>query len=100
MQAQRNVPLLDSEVRELSETSVALVNWLARNSYGDVAVLTQPYSDPDGDGSSTNLNKAFGCGPVDSPQHGNTDFKVFGGRNSDGNNDSPAVMYLKGWYVI
>ena len=102
MQAQRNTPLLDEEVRELSQTSVLLTNWLARNSYGELAVLSYKFSEKDGVTNFRNLG--FRCGPVnpanpqDSANSGN--FKIFGGNNSNGLNDFPAVMYIKGWYAF
>jgi len=102
MQAQRNTPILDSEIREMSRTNVELTNWLARNTYGKVATLSYPYSEKDGDGQ--NRNRGFSCGPInsgnaaDSANGGN--FKVYGGSNSNGDNSQPAVLYLDGWYLF
>lgn len=105
IQAQKDTPILDSELREMSQVPVELVNWLARNSYGDVAVLSWDRTSPDGTGASiSNRNTAFGCGPVNASAQmaleNRSNFRVFGGRNNNGTNDMPAVMYLKGWYVF
>jgi hypothetical protein len=102
MQAQRNTPLLDSEVRELSQTSVLLTKWLARNSFGDLAVLDYTFSEKDG--SVNHRNLGFRCGPVNpttpyAPENSGN-FRIFGGNNGNGNNDYPAAMYIKGWYAF
>jgi hypothetical protein len=102
MQAQRNTPLLDEEVREISWTNVMLTNWLARNSFGNVAALSYKFSEKDG--NSQNRNNGFGIGAVNPTDDDSTensgDFVIFGGNNANGRNDYPAVLYLKGWYLF
>jgi hypothetical protein len=102
MQAQRNTPLLDEEVREISWTNVMLTNWLARNSFGKVAALSYKFSEKDG--TSQNRNNGFGIGAVNPTDDDSTensgDFVIYGGNNANGRNDYPAVLYLKGWYLF
>ena len=97
IQAQKDTPILDSELREMSQVPVELVNWLARNSYGDVAVLSWDRTSPEGTGASiSHRNTAFSCGPVNASNpmafDNRSNFRVFGGRNNNGTNDMPAVM--------
>jgi len=77
-----------------------LNRWLARNSYGDVAVVSRRYSDyPDAAGM--HRVDGFKVTAVDgNSNEQNLDFTVYGGLNSDGYNDLPAIMYLKGWYIF
>lgn len=97
LQAQRNTPLLDAEVREISEGLLDLNKWLARNSFGDFAVISRPYSDYPGAGGS---HRVEGFKVTAESGGSNLDFTVFGGLNSSGYNDLPAVMYLKGYYIF
>ncbi len=95
MMAQRNTPLTDSEIREMSMVGVDLNRWVARNSFGNLAVLAYDKSEPDTTGFNRNLG--FRCAPITSSL---SDFTIYGGRNKNGYNEYPAVMYVKGWYVF
>ncbi len=95
MMAQRNTPLTDSEIREMSMIGVDLNRWVARNSFGNLAVLAYDKSEPDTTGFNRNLG--FRCAPITSSPG---DFTIYGGRNINGYNEYPAVMYVKGWYVF
>jgi hypothetical protein len=100
MAAQRNTPFLDEEIRELSEANLDLINWVARNSFGDFAVITQPNSNPPATSSRNEAFKATSVNPTTGNSQNVRDFRILGGLNSDGDNSKPAVMYLYGNYIF
>lgn len=100
MQAQRNKPFLDAEIREMSESNLDLINWLARNSFGDFAVVTNPYSNPPATSARNNAFKVEAINSIPNHLSNSNNFRILGGLNSNGYNDYPAVMYLKGFYVF
>ena len=87
MQAQKNVPLLDAEVREMNESLLTLLRRSTQKVYGDLASPSEVYSSP-GSGPAFAI-KQSSVTPLNN-------FTISGGAGVD----YPSVIFYQGYYVF
>ena len=91
LQAQRNKPLLDEEVRELNLSLLAQVSRLTTSLMGDVASPLETFSSPPGNSGPNNALKV-----VQSATDPINNFTVTGGAGIK----DPAILYLDGYRIF
>jgi hypothetical protein len=92
LQAQRNRPLLDAEVRELNLSMLDQVRRYAQTMMGNVAAPLESFSSPD---ASSGPNNAFKITQAD-PSKMVNNFTITGGAGLE----DPAILFLNGYRVF
>jgi hypothetical protein len=91
MAAQKNVPILDAEVREMNENLLTLLRRSVQRSYGDLAAPTEFLSSPPSDSGTNNAFKI-----TQSQSNPINNFTIKGGSGLE----NPAVIFYKGFYIF
>ena len=91
MQAQKNKPLLDAEIREMNNNLLTLSRRFIQGQLGDIGSPSEPYSTPPATGGVNNALKI-----VESGSNSTNNFTITGGSGLE----DPAVIYYKGFYIF